>query len=235
LSPLTALVEPHHLTDDAVAAYRSEFQSSPARHVVLKDFLKLAVAERLSRFLDTEAEYATEHGLFGIDQGVDEHQWNAADESSRFFRFSKLVGTQPQYQLSENALTYLRFRSTFQTDAELRGFFAAITGMDLGASDDFGSHSMRAGDFLKHHDDDNRNRVLALVLYLSPEWKREYGGTLKIVEPSGSELTVDATYNSLVAFDTRAGTSHYVVPISPDAGTRKRLTIGGWYHEPAEQ
>lgn len=46
------------------------------------------------------------------------------------------------------------------------------------------------------------------------------------------ESTVEAQYNSLVAFDTRAGTSHYVVPISDAARTRRRLTIGGWYHQP---
>jgi Rps23 Pro-64 3,4-dihydroxylase Tpa1-like proline 4-hydroxylase len=45
---------------------------------------------------------------------------------------------------------------------------------------------------------------------------------------------VDAKYNSLVAFDTRAGTTHRVVPISEAAGTRKRLTIGGWDHSPTD-
>ena len=74
-------------------------------------------------------------------------------------------------------------------------------------SDDFGSHSMTAGDFLKQHDDNNRNRRLALVLYLSPDWKPEYGGSLKIADPAGDgESTVAANYNSLVAFDTLAGT-----------------------------
>lgn len=47
-----------------------------------------------------------------------------------------------------------------------------------------------------------------------------------------NESTVEATYNSLVVFDTRAGTKHYVVPIADGVGERKRLTIGGWYHEP---
>lgn len=230
---MTSQVEPAHLSDEAVAAYRSRFDSSPARFVVLEDFLKPALAERLSRFLDSEAVYATEYGLYGVeDRRVEEQEWSAADEQKRFFRFSKIVGIQPEHQMSENALAYLRFRSTFMRDAELRGFFEAVTGMSLGASDDFGSHSMVAGDFLKAHDDDNRNRVLALVLYLSPDWTPDYGGTLKIVDPAGEELTVEAKYNSLVAFDTRAGTSHYVVPISERAGNRKRLTIGGWYHEP---
>ncbi len=235
MSALTWLVEQDHLTDDAVRGYRSSFESSRARFVVLDDFLKPEVAERLSSFLDAEALYETEHGLYGVeDRRVDEPEWTGATADERFFRFSKLVGMDPRHQMGQNALTYLRFRSAFQSDAGLRGFFEAITGMALDASDDFGSHCMVAGDFLKPHDDDNHNRALALVLYLSPDWTPDYGGTLKIIEPGGGELTVEATYNSLVAFDTRADTQHYVVPISDRAGTRKRLTIGGWYHAPAE-
>lgn len=76
------------------------------------------------------------------------------------------------------------------------------------------------------------DRRLALVLYLSPDWKPEYGGNLKILDPDGNESTVEAKYNSLVAFDTLAGTTHCVVPVAEAAGTRKRLTIGGWYHTP---
>jgi Rps23 Pro-64 3,4-dihydroxylase Tpa1-like proline 4-hydroxylase len=114
----------------------------------------------------------------------------------------------------------------------LRFFFEQVTGIKLGMSDDFGSHSMSVGHFLKPHDDDNRNRRLALVLYLSPDWESAYGGSLHIIDQGGSETVVPATYNSLVAFDTRAGTTHYVAPIAESAGDRRRVTIGGWYHEP---
>ena len=233
MSALTSVVGGDHLAAEKVRSYRAAFESTPARFVVLEDFLQPALAERLSRFLDHEARYKTEYGLYGFDEGVNEQEWNAAAEDERFFRFSKLVGMDPTHAMGDNALSYLQFRSTFQQNAELRAFFESITGMRLGASDDFGSHSMQAGDFLKAHDDDNNDRVLALVLYLSPDWRPEYGGTLKIVDPGGAELTVQARYNSLVVFDTRAGTTHYVVPISERAGERKRLTIGGWYHAPS--
>ncbi|MDP8908479.1 MAG: 2OG-Fe(II) oxygenase [Chloroflexota bacterium] len=233
MSSLTSLVQEQHHGDDAVRVYRSAFEDEPARFFVLEDFLVPAIAERLSRFLAREAQFAKEYGLYGIDdRPVSEEEWNAADEQERFFRFSKLFGTRREFQMSDNSLTYLRLRSTFQNNDDLRQFFEAATGIELAASGDFGSHSMGTGDFLKEHDDDNRNRRLALVLYLSPDWKPDYGGSLKIVDRDGNESTVEASYNSLVAFDTRAGTSHYVVPIADAAGTRKRLTIGGWYHDP---
>ena len=233
MGSLTALVQPQHLDDDATRAYRATFEASPARFVVLEDFLVPAIAERLSRFLDGEAEFATEYGLYGVDdRRVDEQEWLAAEDEARFFRFGKNVGTRPEFQLSDNALTYLRFRTTFQRNDELRAFFEAVSGLELAASDDFGSHSMQAGDFLRTHDDDNRNRRLALVLYLSPGWRPELGGSLEIVDGDGRTSVVEARFNSLVAFDTLAGTTHRVLPISDAAGAQRRLTIGGWYHRP---
>ena len=233
MSSLTSLIQQQHRGDEAERVYRSAFESQAARYLVFEDFLVPAIAERLSRFLASEANFATEYGLYGIDdRPVAEEEWTAAAEKDRFFRFSKLVGTRPEFQMSDNSIAYLRLRSTFQGNEELRRFFETVTGIALAKSEDFGSHSMGAGDFLKAHDDDNRNRRLALVLYLTPDWKPEYGGSLKIVDASGNESTVDARYNSLVAFDTRAGTTHYVVPVADAAGARRRLTIGGWYHEP---
>jgi 2OG-Fe(II) oxygenase superfamily len=234
-SALSSLIQQHHLGDEAIRSYRSAFEGHPARFVLLEDFLAPTVADRLSRFLDNEAEFAPEYGLYSVDdRQVTKGEWESADEEERFFSFSKLLGAPQEFQLSDNSLTYLQFRSTFQSNDDMRRFFQKVTGMELAASADFGSHSMQAGDFLKSHDDDNRNRVLALVLYLSPAWKPEFGGSLKISDADGNESTVDAKYNSLVAFDTRAGTTHRVEPISEAAGTRKRLTIGGWDHSPTD-
>lgn len=232
---LASLIQPQHLTEDAVRSYRLAFESHPARFVVIEDFLLPNIASKLSAFLDTEALFSRHHGLYSADdREVDEEEWRSAGDEDRFFRFGKLVGAQPQFQFSDNSLAYLKFRSTFQKDDDLRAYFEEVSGIPLAVSDDFGSHSMTAGDFLKPHDDNNRNRRLALVLYLSPDWKPEYGGALKIADPAGDgESTVAASYNSLVAFDTLAGTTHHVVPISEAAGPNARLTIGGWYQRPA--
>lgn len=232
-SGLGSLIQSQHLEDATIQSYRSRFQSHPARFVVLDDFLMPAIAARLSEFLRNEAVFEAEYGLHSVeDRGVSEQDWRSAEEQDRFFRFSKLSHTPPEFQLSDNSLTYLRFRTAFQSDANLRGFFEGITGIELAHSDDFGSHSMRAGDFLRSHDDDNRNRRIALVLYLTPDWTPDYGGSLHIVDPSGNESVVEAAYNSLVIFDTRAGTTHHVAEITEAAAQRPRLTIGGWYHDP---
>lgn len=233
--PLAKLVQERHLGKETIHSYREAFESSSARFVVLERFLVPEVASRLSSFLRDEAQYEKEHGLYSAqDHDVDAATWHAASPGDRFFRFGKLVGTAPEFHFSDNSLTYLTFRTTFQKDEHLRRFFEAITGLELAASDDFGSHSMEAGDFLSSHDDNNRNRRLALVLYLTPDWKPEYGGALHIMDDAGGEWIVEPTYDSLVAFDTKAGTTHSVAPIREAAGQRSRLTIGGWYHDSVE-
>jgi hypothetical protein len=231
---LASLIQSQHLEPAAVDAYRSTFQSSPARFYVIKNFLRPELAERLSEFLRREARFETEFGLLSEDDHkVDESRWLDAPSDDRFFRYGRLVGADPEFQFSPNSLAYLQFRTAFQADENLRSFFQDSTGLELARSDDFGSHSMRAGDFLREHDDNNRNRRLALVLYLSPGWTADLGGGLHIVDPKGEEHLVEAEYNSLVAFDTLAGTMHFVEPIRDTAGDATRVTIGGWYHAPS--
>ena len=230
---LSVWVQGQHLTSAAINSYRSSFQASPARFLVIEDFLVEGVAERLSEFLQSEAQFETEYGVSSAeDHKVDKDEWTRASDEHRFFRYGRLVGTPAEFQFSNNSLTYLKFRTTFQADDNLRRFFENVTGLELARSDDFGSHSMGVADFLKDHDDNNRNRRLAPVLYLSPDWKREYGGSLHIVDGEGRDSVVEPSFNSVVAFDTLAGTTHYVDPITEAAGEQKRVTIGGWYHNP---
>jgi Rps23 Pro-64 3,4-dihydroxylase Tpa1-like proline 4-hydroxylase len=200
------------------------------RLIWIKDFLQPDVADRLSRFLTTEAEFLTEHGLYSVEGAVSEERWLAAGLEDRFFRLRKMTGTAPQFRMSRNALTYVQFRQAFQRP-ELRAFFETISGLSLGWSDDFGSHSMIEGDFLRSHTDDNRDRQLALVIYLSAGWDARLGGVLHVLDREGNDAEILPAYNSLVAFDVLTDTHHSVTPITSEAGTKARLTIGGWYHK----
>lgn len=227
---LSSWIQRNHLEDEALARYRHAFVSHPVRLLSIKDFLQPDVAERLSRFLKAEAEFTTEYGLYSVEGAVAMEQWSAASQEDRFFRFRKLTGTAREFQVSRNALTYVQFRQAFQRP-EFRAFFEAVSDLRLGWSDDFGSHSMTQGDFLRPHSDDNRNRQLALVIYLSPEWEPRFGGVLHVIDKDGREITIPPDYNSLVAFDVLTESQHLVSPITPEAGSAARLSIGGWYHK----
>ena len=228
---LAAWIHPQHLEDRALASYRNAFTTHPARVVVIKDFLVPQVADRLARFLADEAEFKPEFGLYSIEGAVKEEDWLRADDTDRFFRLGKLVGTPPQFRTSPNALTYLQFRMTFQRP-EFRAFFEAVTDMGLGSSDDFGAHAMTQGDLLRPHSDDNKNRQLALVIYLTPGWKREFGGVLRVIHKDEGFTDVEPEYNSIIAFDVLTSPAHLVLPVQAgNDGPRRRLSIGGWYHK----
>jgi hypothetical protein len=228
-SRLESWFQPQHLEDDALERYRKAFCLHPARLVVFENVLAPQVADRLARFLASEAEFAPEFGLYSIEGAVNEQQWLHADEQDRFFRLRKLVGTPRQSQMSPNALTYLLFRKAFQLP-EFKAFFEAISGLTLGWSDDFGAHSMIEGDFLRPHSDDNRNRRLALVIYLTPGWQRQLGGLLRVFHHDGTFTEIEPRFNRMIAFDVLAAPAHLVTPIGP-ARQQQRLSIGGWYHK----
>lgn len=228
---LKSWIQPQHLEPAALADYRRSYASHPARLVVIRNFLQPQIAERLSRFLSSEAEFKAEYGLYTNEGAAREEDWLHAADQERFFKYGKLVGTPAQFQTSPNALTYLQFRMTFQRP-ELKAFFEEISGMPLGASDDFGAHSMTTESFLRPHSDDNRNRQLALVIYLTPGWKPEYGGQLTVNHLDGEKTVVEAEYNSVIAFNVLTHESHVVERIRATNGVAPhRLTIGGWYHK----
>ena len=227
---LQTWIQPEHLDTGTLAHYREDFVSHPARLVFIENFLAPQVAERLSRFLEREAEFRAEYGLYSVEDAVKEEDWIAAAEADRFFRLRKLMSTPSRFQMSPNALTYLQFRKAFQR-AEFKAFFETISDLSLGWSDDFGAHSMIEGDFLRAHSDDNRNRRLAIVIYLSQGWRREFGGMLHVIDRDGRVTEIEPVYNSMVAFDVLAAPAHLVLPIMSAAGDKPRLTIGGWYHK----
>jgi Rps23 Pro-64 3,4-dihydroxylase Tpa1-like proline 4-hydroxylase len=229
---LGAWIQPQHLEQSALARYRQSFESHPAHVVVLKNFLQPDVADRLSQFLSKEAEFKVTYGLYSTEEAVSEENWRSAADDDRLFKLGRLVGAAPQFQRSPNALTYLQFRMTFFRP-ELKAFFEEITGMALGNSDDFGAQSMVHDDLLRPHSDDNRNREIALVIYLAPGWKAEFGGQLRVVHLDGENTVVEAEYNSIVVFNVHTHSAHVVEPVRPGIGaTNRRLTIGGWYHRP---
>lgn len=229
---LAPWIADRHLDDATVAGYARDLASDPARMLLLNDFLRPEVAARLAGFFETDADFHLEHGLYSVEGSVPAETWDGAPAEDRFFRYRKLRSAKPEAALSDNAITYMRFRA-FVTEPAFREYCEAMTGLALGPSDDFGAHAFHAGDFLLDHDDANRDRRLALVFYLSPGWQPEFGGALRMQDPSGEARLFPATFNSLAVFDTLAGTRHRVETVDERAGDLARCTFGGWFPNPS--
>ncbi len=79
-----------------------------------------------------------------------------------------------------------------------------------------GMHLTRPGGLLGIHSDFNwhaqihAHRRLNLLLYLTPDWRPEYGGELELWNTEGTQLVrrVEPTFNRAVLFATRSDTFH---------------------------
>jgi Rps23 Pro-64 3,4-dihydroxylase Tpa1-like proline 4-hydroxylase len=222
-------IQDSHLDADKISGYREAFSSSRARLLSIKSFLREDVASQLAQCLEREIEFKPTFSLYPSKR-VTEEEWMKEDESKRFFRFSQLAGIKPEFQMSRNVLTYLRFRKAF-LDPEFIRFFEEVSGLSLSPTDDFSLHRMDRGDFLHIHNDVHETRRLAFVMYLTPGWEPSFGGSLHMKDAGGQVTTVSPDYNSIVIFDVKAKTQHSVEEIAEGAGESARLSMGGWFHE----
>ena len=229
-SCLRSWVDPRHLEEESLKTYREAAMSHPARLVCLKSFLRDDIAEKVSRFLVDEADFQTVRQLRGIPGYVSEEEWSKAEDSERFFRFGTLVGARPEFQLSVNVLTFLKLRSTF-SDSGFKVFFEKMVELPLGTTTPPHAYAFKNGDFLRLHNDNEDNRHLAVILYLSPDWDASYGGALHFTGKNMDPIKIEVEYNQLIAFDVTADAQHYVEIVSSDAENRSRVTIGWWFYK----
>lgn len=230
-------VQPRHLQPDSIESYRRDFTSHPARLLVLKDFLLDPVAEKLGRFLSSEARFEPAYALYannvkdGNLSGVSPAAWSEAGEEEQFYRFSDYAGVLDEFQLSPNRTVFQQFFAALRNDG-FKLFFEEVSGLELGPSPLINAYSYRPGDFLSLHTDDVKSKRLSFVFYLSPHWERRFGGLLHMLDDKGGVTEVDPDYNSLVVFDVAARTRHFIDRVEPCAGERARLTISGWFLAP---
>ena len=229
--PLTAWIQPQHLSLDGVRAHRAAFEGHTAHALHITEFLNVRAAAKIGRFLSQEASYKPTYGLFSAKgHVVSADAWQVATEEDRFFHYGMLGETNPRHRLSPNLLTFMRLRQILATPV-FKAYINAITGITLGDMTPTKVHQMGYGHFLKPHDDTAGARRLALIFYLSPGWKAEYGGALNIVEQNGKLTTIEAIFNSFALFDVTKHEQHHVTDVQQRAGNHSRLTIGCWFQQ----
>jgi Rps23 Pro-64 3,4-dihydroxylase Tpa1-like proline 4-hydroxylase len=231
LIKITPSTQAQHLDKDILRAYRHAFMGHPAHLLVLRSFLQEDVAKQISKFLTDEAKYRQAYGLYSAADSVPKDEWLNAPEENRFYTYGLIDEIPTEFRLSPNLFIYLKF-TTALVDSKFKPFFEAISGLSLGNTTEVQVHSTTRGDFLRPHNDKGRNRRLAFVLYLSADWEPRFGGALHIIHRDGAETVIEAEYNSLMIFDVTAHKHHFIAPITPAAGERARLSIGGWVHNP---
>jgi hypothetical protein len=108
-------------------------------------------------------------------------------------------------------------------------FARRVTGVREISSVDAQATRYRRGDFLTSHDDrdEDKGRVAAYVLNMTPQWRSDWGGLLQFLDEDGHVAEAYApAFNALNIL--RVPQSHSVSIVAPFAG-QPRLSITGWF------
>ena len=97
-----------------------------------------------------------------------------------------------------------------------------------------GISSMNENQFLKPHLDNSHDqkrdkwRVLNLLYYTTPNWKKEFGGNLEVWPDGlkGNPITIVSKFNRLVVMGTDKDSWHSVSPITVD---KRRNCVSNYY------
>ena len=230
MDTLRAWIQPQHLEMRMLRRYQARYASQSGPYVVLDEFVPEPLAQEAGRFLIEEASYRASFGLREVKGEVTQKDWQDADEEKRFFRFQVLDEKQWQDGLSPRARSYLSLRTAFGGRRFVQ-YVATLTGLTLVHETEVGTHRMQSGDYLKEHRDLGNHRRVTFLLYLTPGWSEQLGGTLNLIDSDEVETCIVPKFNRLVLFDAVANQGHYVTPIQDSAGGQSRVSLGGWLHD----
>ena len=225
-------VNASHFAKDSIDSYSARFQQNDIRLLTINNFLMSSTLEKCSRFLCDHAHYETMYGVFAKKQKTtDKLSWSALPEAERFFCYEMLSGSDHSDTINSDSLAFLKLRH-FLGSMIFRQYVSRLTAMRLAEVTPIKVHRMYRGHFLKPHDDRSDGRLIAFILYLSPSWLPEYGGSLRIIKHGGSEVVVEPFFNRLLIFDVNRHKHHYIAEIFEQgriARRNGRISINGWF------
>jgi hypothetical protein len=178
--------------------FRNNFlNAKPFCHIAIDNFCKAGKAEELYSSIP-EIETQSADYVFAKNKF----------EKSKFWTMGGI------FEELYNDLTSKRFED----------WIKYVTNEDVFVDKEFyggGIHQGKAGSFLDMHADFNYHplkdtwfRNLNLLLYLNKNWKKEYGGELKLEHSeTGEKVEVDVPFNRFVIMHSRGYTLHGYDPI----------------------
>jgi len=174
---------------------REKFLSAkPFPHIAIDDFLKEGMAEKLyETAAEPEFEYKIKDPLFSKNRYQFPHYKDISDE------FRKLHEDITSKRFSE-IISYIVDNKVFFDESFHGG------GLHLGTEN---AHLDMHADFNYHPKHENWFRDLNLLLYLNKDWKKEYGGSIKLEDArTGEKCEVEPLLNRLVIMHCRGYTLH---------------------------
>jgi hypothetical protein len=226
-SKLSQWIQPQHLAADNFDRLRNCSTTEFLKGVVIDNFFRNEIIERVQVVVAREALFSCHYKLFSNPKPVSVEAFRSASEEDQFLFRSHIDGVKPEYRMSKNWVTYLKFRNFYET--ELPEFLEGISGLRLAHEASF-THSHSYCHSLKKHNDYLAHRRLCTVLYLSPGWNSNDGGNLHMsMLENGEEMVIEALCNRIVIFTPSLKTEHYVSRHSDIAKEKNRDCHVAWY------
>jgi len=197
---------------------REKFLSAkPFPHIAIDDFLKEGCAERLYETASLpKKENKIKDPLF----------------SKNRFQFPQFEGFSEDYKKLQEDVLSDKFSEliSYITNEEVffdNGFHGG--GLHIGAKN---CHLDMHADFNYHPKHENWFRNLNLLLYLNKDWKKEYGGSLKLEDArTGEKTEVEPLMNRLAIMHCRSYTLHgYDTTHFPEGKYRTSVAIYAYSH-----
>ena len=231
-------------TELDIESIRKEFTNK--RVVVIKDFLREDVAERLHKYLTEEMPsdwwiISTAPRIGGddgfdltpnLDDNRDEinrkylHTLEAFKEGKFSYSFHRTINDH------HHGCTCLEcdFREWLVSPEQI-SFLNKTVDIEVSTTDEVFAAVYLPGDYLSPHVD-SPNGSVGFVLQLTKNWEPQFGGNLHFLNNETSEIErVEVpTFNTLTFFDLPPGVGklHYVSHVSPGV-EELRLTYAGWF------
>lgn len=216
-----------NINASSIGEWRNSFHDSSMSVVQINSFLIPEVVNSVSHFLLTEAEFEDVYGLRNVGSPIVNLQaWEAASESERFFHFEQFHN-KGNANLTQGFVRFMRLQNFLKSSGYFK-FVSDITGLAICSTTNTATQRLRYGHYLKPHDDRGDARRIAFILYLTPDWKSEFGGQLSITSHDNKIMRLEPTFNSLVLFDVNQHKTHHIEGLTPQSLGAARMTMGGW-------
>lgn len=232
IETLQKWIQPQHLERSAIDRIRNLPRQALVEGVLLENFFQEDIIDRLQHVIDEECLFNKHFKVFTDETPVPEEVFYQTPEEFRFLYRKYIGGVKPEYRMSLNWLTYVKFREFFKS--VFSSYLDEITGYELELQGDF-THTHEFEHYLNKHSDvastGKGTRRICTVLYLSRDWKPEYGGYLQMCLQDGSEKSIEAKCNRIVLFFPTPETDHYVTRHTEIARDKTRTCHVAWYRD----
>lgn len=231
---LTRWVQPQHLGVQAIEYLKSLSKQELNAGVFLDDFLKEECFTRLQQVVEKEAEFKILCQIYSNKNNiqVSEEEFYSYAEKERFYHIHSLCGVKPEYRMSINWLTYLKFLHDYKLGMAV--LLGNVIGSPLCSGNNL-THTLRQHNKLETHNDYLPGRRICTILYLSNEWSPQYCANLVMLNKENNELKeincIDHKPNRLVIFSVDRSTFHYVSAFSELAKDKERSSMVFWFND----